>query len=72
MNIQSIQFNSNYYPDQLECFNFYKNILQANNNKYKLLSITNDKKYIKFNRFNTNDNKQIKTLSINGFVINFI
>jgi hypothetical protein len=72
MNIQSIQFNSNIFNDPLECFNIYKSILQANNNKYKLLSITNSKNYMKFDRFNIKKNDKIKSLQVNNFLIKFI
>jgi len=71
MDIYSIEFLNNCFPCALDNFRLYKKILEVNNNKYKLRSISKAKKSVIFTRYDIENPQQIKTLIIDGIKINF-
>ena len=71
MNIYSVEFIDNCFPCALDNFTLYKKILEVNNNKYKLRSITKSKKSVIFTRYDNENSQQIKTLIIDGLKIKF-
>lgn len=71
MDIYSVEFIYNSFPCALDNFKIYKDILQANNNKYKLKCITKSTNSIIFGKYDDEIPRQIKTITLDGIKINF-
>jgi hypothetical protein len=71
MKIYSIEFNDYLFPSSLDNFAIYKQILQANNIPYKLKIITKTPKSFIYATQEIDNEKNIKTFSVDGIKIKF-